>query len=47
MHQDFSAVRGHCPPEKPFAIRYSPFAVALAGQGSRAPDSFIFGQAEA
>ncbi|MFA0734439.1 MAG: hypothetical protein OGMRLDGQ_000939 [Candidatus Fervidibacter sp.] len=32
MCRKFSAAQERCPPEKPFAIRYLPFAVVLARQ---------------
>jgi len=35
----FSAVREHRPPEKPFAIRYSPFAVVFGSAGA-SPSQF-------
>jgi len=31
--ENFSAMREHCPPEKPFAICYSPFAVVFGSAG--------------
>ncbi|MFA0783845.1 hypothetical protein [Fervidibacter sacchari] len=34
MCPNFLAVREHCPPEKPFAIRYLPFAVVFGSAGA-------------
>jgi len=39
MCRNFLAVREHCPPEKPFAIRYSPFAVVF-GLAGASPSRF-------
>jgi hypothetical protein len=38
----FSAVREHCPPEKPFATCYSPFAIRCLFGSARASPSQTF-----
>jgi len=46
MRREFSAVREHCPPEKLFATRYSPFAAVLPVANRQSPFAVVLARQE-